>query len=177
MASLPRIAGAVLGSTTLAAFPAGATTVLENEPFNNTFPGQSVAVGDTVVGSNDGNTDPIDFFDYTGLPVGKIFDFKVFRDPCCNGTSFLLDAGLYTGQNTEGASIDLNFGETKDLTGLVPAGGNLTLGVKLAGAGSFEGYQVTLSVIDPNRIPEPAAIALLTAGLAGLEIVRRRKRR
>jgi hypothetical protein len=187
MGHLSKIAGTVLGTTTLAALPiaADAGPIVENESItpNNTFPGQSISVGDTFSGTNNGGTDPIDFLHYTSLPAGGTFDFLVERNSCCIGNTFLLDAALYSNQTTTinpPVPIDLLPGDTKHLQGLVPGSGQLTLGVKLLTGTStslFEAYSVTLSVTPPSRVPQPATIALLLAGLAGVQVLRRRKRR
>jgi len=187
MGNLSKIAGTVLGSTTLATLPAAADAapVFENESItpNNTFPGQSLNAGDTFQGANNGGSDPIDFLRYTGLPAGGSFNFTVHRDACCSSNPFLLDAALYSDQTTTvnpPVPIDLLQDETKHLQGLVPGSGQLVLGVKLLSSGPnpfFEGYTVSLAVTPPSRVTQPATIALLLAGLTGLQVLRRRKRR
>jgi hypothetical protein len=188
MGKLSKIAGTVLGTTTLAALPVAtdAAVISENEGVtpNNTFPGQNIGAGDTFHGANNGTTDPIDFLHYAGLSVGGVFDFTVQRDPCCLANPFLLDAALYSDQTTTvnpPVPIDLLQGETKHLQGLVPGSGQLTLGVKLLSSGTgvsfFESYTVSLAVTPPSRVTQPATIALLLAGLTGLQILRRRKPR
>jgi hypothetical protein len=183
MRNLSKIAGTVLGSATLAALPpaAGATVIFENESVtpNDTFPGQNINAGDTFIGSNNGGSDPIDFLHYTGLPVGNSFDVQVHRDTCCHFQTILLDAAIYSGQSTTvnpPSPIDLDYDETKHLTGLVPGTGELTVGVKLLSAGAFEGYQVALTVAPPAGVPQPATLALLAAGLTGLLVLRRKMR-
>jgi len=187
MGNLSKIAGTVLGTTTLAALPiaADAGLITENEGVtpNNTFPGQSIAVGDTFAGTNNGATDPIDFLRYTGLQAGGTFDFTVQRNTCCAENTFLLDAALYSDQTTTinpPAPIDLLPGDTKHLQGQVPGSGQLVLGVKLLSSGTnpfFEAYTVSLAVTPPRRVTQPATIALLLAGLTGLQVLRRRKPR
>ena len=177
MRNFSKIAGSVVGTTTLAALPhaAGAGPVSESEPNNPFINAQSVNVGDTLSGRNNGGSDPIDFFKYAGLPIGGNFDFLVSRNHCC-ADGFQIEAQLYTADNTTtGPAIDLNIDDIKHLQGLVPGSGQLTLGVKLTGSAFFEGYKVTLSL--PSRVSQPATIALLLAGLTGLQILRRRKRR
>ena len=180
MRNFSKIAGSVVGTTTLAALPhaAGAGPISESEPNNPFINAQSVNVGDTLNGSNNGGSDPIDFFKYTGLPIGGNFDFLVSRDHCC-ADGFQIEAQLYTSDTTTtGPAIDLDIDDIKHLQGLVPGSGQLTLGVKLTGSRPFsEGYHVTLSVTPPSRVPQPATIALLLAGLAGLQVLRRRKPR
>jgi hypothetical protein len=183
MRNFSKIAGSVVGTTTLAALPhaAGAGNISESEPANNTFTtAQAVNVGDTLNGSNNGGSDPIDFSKYTGLPVGGTFDFTVHHDACCSIQSFLLDAALYSDQTTTVSPpvpIDLAQGDTKHLQGQVPGSGQLVLGIKLLSSGFFEGYTVSLAVTPPSRVTQPATIALLLAGLTGLQVLRRRKRR
>jgi hypothetical protein len=184
MGNLSKITGAVLGTTTMAALPAAsdAGTILENEGVtqNNSFPGQSINVGDTFHGANNGASDPIDFLHYTGLPAGGTFDFTVQRDACCSPNPVLLDAALYSDGTTTinpPAPIDLAQGDTKHLLGQVPGSGQLTLGVKMQSSSNFEGYSVALAVTPPSRVTQPATIALLLAGLTGLQLLRRRKPR
>jgi hypothetical protein len=186
MGNLSKITGAVLGTTTMAALPAAvdAATIFENETVtpNNTFPGQSINVGDTFVGANNGDTDPIDFLHYTGLPAGGTFDFTVQREACCPPPPnlVLLDAALYSNGTTTinpPAPIDLAQGETKHLQGQIPGSGQLTLGLKMLSSTDFEGYSVALAVTPPSRVTQPATIALLLAGLTGLQLLRRRKPR
>jgi hypothetical protein len=182
MGNLSKITGAVLGTTTVAALPivSGAGTVFENEPANNTFPGQTINLGDTLSGTNNGGSDPIDFLHYTGLPAGGTFDFTVNRISCCGTNPALLDAALYSNGTTTinpPAPIDLAPGDTKHLLGQVPGSGQLTLGVKMLSSGTFEGYTVALAVTPPSRVTQPATIALLLAGLTGLQLLRRRKPR
>jgi len=184
MGNLSKITGAVLGTTTMAALPVAsdAGTIFENESVtpNNTFPGQSINVVDTFFGANDGGTDPIDFLHYTGLPAGGTFDFTVQREDCCVHNPVLLDAALYSNGTTTinpPAPIDLAQGDTKHLVGQVPGSGQLTLGVKMLSGTDFEGYSVALAVTPPSRVTQPATIALLLAGLTGLQLLRRRKPR
>lgn len=189
MGNLSKIAGTVLGTTSLAALApaADAAIIFENEGItpNNTFSGQSLSVNDEFRGSNNGTTDPIDFLNYSGLPVGGSFDFKIQRTFCGIdlACAFPMQAGLFTDQTTMGDFVTLDvFGLAgeKDLTGLVPAVGQLTLGVTLLTGGApaaFEGYSVILTVTPPNFVSQPATIALLLAGLTGLQVLRRRKRR
>lgn len=100
MRNFSKIAGSVVGTTTLAALPHAASAVPELEPTNNSFiTAQTLNVGDTLNGTNNGGTDPIDFFRYTGLPAGGTFDFLVNRNSCCAGNTFLLDAALYSEPN------------------------------------------------------------------------------
>ena len=187
MGNLSKLTGTLLGSTAVAALPvtSDAATIFENEGItqNNTFPGQSLNAVDTFRGSNNGASDPIDFLRYTGLPAGGTFDFTVQHEACCNVQSFLLDAALYSDQTTminPPVPIDLAQGDTKHLQGQVPGSGQLVLGIKLLSSGTnpfFEGYTVSLAVTPPSRVPQPATIALLLAGLTGLQLLRRRKPR
>jgi hypothetical protein len=200
MGNLSRIAGTVLGTTTLAALPAAVDAGVVNETpeslalNNDTFPGQSVTLGvaDSLAGDTNGRArtiadpfgDPIDFFTFSGLAAGGAFDFQVLRSTPCflpqNLCATVLQAGIYTSQNGIGSSITIpktGAGNAQDLTGIVPGSGQLTLGIKDLSSDSFEGYQVRLSVSSPSRVPQPATIALLLAGLAGMQVLRRRKRR
>ncbi|HEV8532590.1 MAG TPA: hypothetical protein VGT00_14310 [Methylomirabilota bacterium] len=193
MGNLSKIAGTVLGTTTVAALPlsAGAGTINESFPpdGNDSFPGQLLgpffAAGDIFNGFNNGNSnpfpDPIDFLNYTGLPVGGSFDFQVQRLSCTppppsQNCLQVLQAALYTDQNNFGNAITFDTLGTKHIAGPI-LGSQLTLGVKALSAGSFESYRVTLSVTPPSRVSQPATIALLLAGLTGLQILRRRKGR
>ena len=197
MSSLSKAAGVVVGSTALAALPALTDAAFVNEftvtggDASNTFPGSTVGLGsppnraglgDTFVGDVSGVTDPsalgfdpIDFLRYTGLPAGGSYDFTVFREDCCQIEDNLMQAAIYTGQNTSGPPISLDFGDTDHLTGIVPGSGALTLGIRMVDPGPFEGYRVVLNVTRP-AVPQPAALALLAAGLGALHVVRRRKR-
>lgn len=201
MGNLSKIAGTVLGTTTLAALPLAADAGQINEAAeslalnNDTFPGQSVTfgVGDFLAGDTNGRAravldpsgDPIDFFTFSGLAAGGAFDFQVLRLDSCHipqsdACDTVLQAGIYTSQNGIGSSITIPKNGTsnaQDLTGIVPGSGQLTLGIKDLSTNSFEGYQVRLSVTSPSRVPQPATIALLLAGLAGVQVLRRRKRR
>jgi hypothetical protein len=196
MGNLSKIAGTVLGSTTLAALPLSAGAGPINDVFppdgNDSFPGQLLgpffAAGDIFNGFNNGNSDPnqgvvdpIDFLNYTGLPVGGSFDFQVERLSCNPpvGSQIclqVLQAALYTDQTNFSNAITFDAPSTKHIAGPI-LGSQLTLGVKTLSAGSFESYRVTLSVTPPSRVSQPATIALLLAGLTGLQVLRRRKRR
>lgn len=200
MGNLSRIAGTVLGTTTLAALPGAVDAGVVNETAeslalnNDTFPGQSVTLGvaDFLAGDTNGRArtiadptgDPIDFFTFSGLAAGGAFDFQVLRSTPCflplNACATVLQAGIYTSQNGIGSSITIpktGAVNAQDLTGIVPGSGQLTLGIKDLSSDLFEGYQVRLSVTSPSRVPQPATIALLLAGLAGMQVLRRRKRR
>lgn len=197
MSSLSKAAGVVVGSTALAALPALTDAAFVNEftvtggDASNTFPGSTVGLGsppnraglgDTFAGDVSGVTDsnaprfdPIDFLRYTGLPAGGSYDFTVTREDCCDDVDNLMQAAIYTGQSTSGTPISLDFGETDHLLGIVPGSGALTLGIRMVDPGIFEGYRVILNVTRP-AVPQPAALALLAAGLGALHVVRRRKR-
>jgi len=181
MKSRVRMAGTAMGSAAMAAIPASAAAVPETEP-NNTFPGQPATVGVTYsaflcLGCAPSVLDTIDLFHYTGLPSGGTFDLSF--DPIhLVLTGHSMRAGLYTDQTNFSDSVTSTTpGPLVHLTGLIPGGGDLTFGITTVNAASTEGYTVALSVV-PSRVPAPAAIVLLAAGLAavGLDVARRRKR-
>jgi hypothetical protein len=181
MKSWTKMAGAAMGSAALAAIPASAAAVPETEP-NNTFPGQPATAGVTYsaalcLGCAPFALDTIDLFHYTGLPSGATFDLSF--DPfslVIPGHAMM--AGLYTDQTTIVDSVTSTTpGPLVHLTGLVPGGGELTFGITSVNATSVESYAVALNVAS-TRVPAPAAIVLLAAGLmaVGVDVARRRKR-
>ena len=181
MKSWVRMAGTAMGSAAMAATPASVAAVPETES-NNTFPGQPATVGVTYsaflcLGCAPSVLDTIDFFHYTGLPSGGTFDLSF--DPIdLVIPGHTLRAGLYTDQTNFSDSVTSTTpGPLVHLTGLIPGGGELTFGITTVNATDFEGYNVALSVAPP-RVPAPAAIVLLAAGLTalGLDVARRRKR-
>jgi hypothetical protein len=182
MKSWVRMVGTAMGSAAMAATPVSVAAVPETES-NNTFPGQPATVGVTYspaslcLGCAPPFLDTIDFFHYTGLPSGGTFDLSF--DPIDLAIlGHTLRAGLYTDQTNFSDSVTSTTpGPLVHLTGLIPGGGELTFGITTVNATDFEGYTVALSVAPP-RVPAPAAIVLLAAGLTalGLDVARRRKR-
>lgn len=183
MADLTKMARTALGSVALAAVPASAVAVtLDTEP-NSTFAtAQPAALGDTIFGSLCLNLgfcnvlDLADFFHYTGLPPGGTFDLSFDAVDSDFGDS--LQAGLYTDATTIAKFVNSS-ATLVHLTGSIPGSGELIFGITNNGTSSCcaEGYTVRLSVT-AARVPAPAAIVLLAAGLTavGLNAARRRKR-
>ena len=175
--------GILLGTMAIAALPTPKVeAVPETEP-NDTFPGQSANVGDVISGtvhSNGTTPDPIDLFNYTGLPVGGTYDLTFHPVGATPGLipPHLLQVALYTSQTTLGNSVTADDTQTVHLGGTVPAGGQLTFGVTEVNVANFENYTLSLNVRPPTGVPEPATVALVAAGLSalGVGVARRRKR-
>jgi len=177
--------GVLLGSMAIAALPTpDAEAVPETEP-NSTFPGQSASVDVLITGTLGQLSCPgcppagdfIDFFHYTGLPVGGAYDLTLTTGFTLAGHS--LQAGLYTDQTNFTSPVSASSGLPGHLTGIVPPGGALTFGVTEGfSPTNVESYSVILNVTTPTAVPEPATIALVAAGVSALGVTaaRRRKR-
>jgi hypothetical protein len=182
MADLTKIARTALGSAALAVIPAsvGAVT-LDTEPNNPFASAQPATAGDLISGHlclDVGPCTPLDtadFFHYTGLPPGGTFDFSF--TPTDTDFGDTLTAGRYSSTGVLLDSVSSTGALVHLPIGTIPGSGELFFGITGPGACCAEGYTARLSVTGA-RVPAPAAIVLLAAGLAalGLDTARRRKR-
>jgi PEP-CTERM motif len=155
------------GATTLAASGSALALVMEPPDFSSTFPGHPSVVGETYRGFVGGD---VDFFHYTGLNPGDLFDLALSLLP----TNSRVDAARAFDASTFGTAISDTTanGNAEHLTGLVPLGGELSF--RVSTPLFFEQYDVALNV--SSSVSEPATVALLAAGLAGAFIRRRRRK-
>jgi hypothetical protein len=169
-----KAAGVLLGSAALVALPEAAQAIPEPEP-NDDFPGAAATPGVTIEGGVSFNGgDPSDFFHYTGLTPGSFFDVFVQID-VAQTTSDIL-AGVFENPVSLLANKLLHPGDSFLFDNLVvPANGEVVVGLRHT-AECCEGYQLRLDVASAT-VNQPAALALVSAGLVGLGLHVARRRR
>jgi len=182
---LSRLAAALAASSLFGAGSAQAfISDIGHEPTNNLITGATLgAVGDEFrgcIGDScfDGTTsvnDPEDFVKFGSLTSGATYTLslaEICGGSCGNSVAFdLYDNGLTTIAQTEtlgpGATLPV-----PGLTGLT----SLVVGVHIGvGSGCCEGYSVKLQSAS-TTVPEPASLALVSVGIVGAFVARRRKR-
>lgn len=179
---ITKATGAAIGSAVLAAIPAVSPAVtIDEEDTNDLFPGQVATVGDIIDAAVDNVSDPADFFHYTGLTPGSLFDIFVDLDPPLAGNSneSLDVAALDSLQAALAGPVTVPGNQSTTLSGTVPGNGEVIVSVRAnhpAGGGGAEEYQISLTT--RSAVPLPASVALVAAGLVGLgglHVARRRR--
>ena len=170
-----KAAGVLLGSAALAALPEAAQAISEPNP-NDDFPGAAATPGVTIEGSVSFNGgDSSDFFHYTGLTPGSFFDVFVQIDTSSSSSD--IRAGVFENPVSLLANKFLHPGDTFLFDNLVvPSNGEVVVGLRHASEECCEGYQLRLDVASAS-VPQPAALALVSAGLVGLGLHVARRRR
>ena len=188
-----RLTAALAAAGLLALGSAQATLITDatHEPTNDLLSGATPGgVGDEFQGCvgfscNDGaihsptsNFDPADFVSFGSLVSGATYTLtlKEFCSTCTDSVDF----DLY---NSGSSSIDqfrtLGPGATLQLpglTGLTELAVGVHISTRVETGNCCEGYSVKLERTSTS-VPEPASVALVTAGLLGAFVARRRKRR
>jgi hypothetical protein len=161
-----------------------AVTIFESGDFanSNSFPGFAATVGNKYVGGV-GRSGDVDFFSFSSLNPGDNFNLALNFECCI----FILGDDVFAQQFTDTTTFvgsvvtdttDNNVAE--HLTGIVPASGALSF--RVSASDNTNGnetyfYDLTLNTSPSARVPEPATVALLAAGLAGALVTRRRRRK
>ena len=170
-----KAAGVLLGSAALATMPEMSQAAPEPGP-NDIFPGAAATPGVTYDGAVSFNVgDPSDFYRYTGLTPGSFVDVSVQIDPSTSSSDIL--AGVFENPVALLANKLLHPGDSFLFDNItVPANGEVVVGLRHASQECCEGYHLRLDAVGAT-VPQPAALALVSAGLVGLGLHVARRRR
>jgi hypothetical protein len=172
-ARLKKIARHLLATTCLTAAAAGmaqASTVNESTDFSNLFAtADALPAGTDLVNGTLGGPDGNDFFKFTGLLGGSVFNLTA------SATSAPFFPGILlfdSAQNQIGTEQFFQLGENAGASNVVPLDGILV--VQVTGNEGTGSYSVSLDA-GTAATPEPATVTGVGLGLAGALALRRRK--